>query len=65
MQVLQPFFKTLHTLNILPGWSKGYDIFCAKLANFGKNQLYFWTWTYPGVDASFYFSKLRQEVNAQ
>ena len=38
MQVLQPFFKTLHTLNILPGWSKGCDIFCAKLANFGKHQ---------------------------
>ena len=90
MQVLQPFFKTLHTLNILPGWSKGYDIFCAKLANFGNINslllfvLNFWTSkvraqklpfgyilvvetgkTYPGVDASFHFSKLRQEVNAQ
>ena len=38
MQVLQPFFKTLHNLNTLPGWSKGYDIFYAKLANFGKHQ---------------------------
>ena len=39
MQVLQPFFKTLHNLNTLPGWSKGYDIFFrAKLANFGKHQ---------------------------
>ena len=38
MQVLQPFFKILHNLNTLPGWSKGYDIFCAKLANFGKHQ---------------------------
>ena len=71
MQVLQPFFKTLHNLNTLSGWSKGYDIFCAKLANFeNRNFLLATFWwlklkTYPGVDASFYFSKLRQEVNAQ
>ena len=38
MQVLQPFFKILHNLNTLRGLSKGYDIFCAKLANFGKHQ---------------------------
>ena len=38
MQVLQPFFKTLHNFNTLPGWSKGYDVFRAKLADFGKHQ---------------------------
>ena len=39
MQVLQPFFKTLHNLNTLPGWRKGYDnFFYAKLANYGKHQ---------------------------
>ena len=90
MQVLQPFFKTLHNLNTLPGWSKGYDIFCAKLINFGKykqltslctelldfesssTETSFWLHfvvetgkTYSSVDASFHFSKLRQEVNAQ
>ena len=31
MQVLQPFFKTLYTLNILPGWSKGYDFLVSSL----------------------------------
>ena len=38
MQVLQPFFKTLHTLNTLPGWGKVYDFFRVQLANFGKHQ---------------------------
>ena len=31
MQVLQPFFKTLHTLNTLPGWHKEYDFFRVQL----------------------------------
>ena len=91
MQVLQPFFKILHNLNTLPGWSKGYDIFFARSLPISENinssllfVLNFWTSkvreqklpfgyilvvetgkTYPGVDASFHFSKLRQEVNAQ
>ena len=38
MQVLQPFFKTLHTLNTLPGWHKEYDFFRVQLSNFGKHQ---------------------------
>ena len=38
MQVLQPFFKTLHTLNTLPGWRKGYVFFRVQLANFEKHQ---------------------------
>ena len=38
MQALQPFFKTLHTLNTLPGWRKVYDFFRVQLANFGKHQ---------------------------
>ena len=38
IQVLQPFFKTLNTLNTLPGRSKGYDFFHVQLANFGKHQ---------------------------
>ena len=38
MQVLQPFFKTLHTLNTLSGWGKVYDFFRVYLAIFGKHQ---------------------------
>ena len=38
MQVIQPFFKTLHTLNTLPGWLKGYDFIRVQLGNFGKHQ---------------------------
>ena len=38
MQVLQPFFKTLYTLNTLTSWWKGYDFLCVQLANFGKHQ---------------------------
>ena len=38
MQVLQPFFKTLHTSNTLPGWGKVYDFFRVQLAIFGKHQ---------------------------
>ena len=40
MQVLQPlnFYKTLHTLNTLPGWRRVYDFFRVQLANFGKHQ---------------------------
>ena len=38
MQALQPFFKTLHTLNTLPGWRNVYYFFRVQLANFGKHQ---------------------------
>ena len=38
MQALQSFFKTLHTLDTLPGWRKVYDFFRVQLANFGKHQ---------------------------
>ena len=38
MQVIQPFFKTLHTLNTPPGWLKGYDFIRVQLGNFGKHQ---------------------------
>ena len=37
MQVLQPFFKTLHTMNTLPDWRKVYDFFRVQLSNFGKH----------------------------
>ena len=38
MQVRQPFFKTLHNLNTLPGWSKGYDIFLCEACQFRKTS---------------------------
>ena len=38
MQALQSFFKTLHTLDTLPGWRKVYNFFRVQLANFGKHQ---------------------------
>ena len=38
MQVIQLFFKTLHTLNTLSGWRNGYDFIRVQLGNFGKHQ---------------------------
>ena len=38
MQVIQPFFETLHLLNTLPGWRKGYDFIRVEIGNFGKHQ---------------------------
>ena len=49
MQALQPFFKTLHTLNTLLGWGKVYDFFaCSLPISESINSpllfvLYFWT----------------------
>ena len=38
MQVLQPFFKTLQTLNTLPGWHKEYDFFSRVAFQFRKTS---------------------------
>ena len=50
LQVLQPLFKTLHTLKTLPGWSKGNQFFSRAACQFRETStvhfsLYYTDWS--------------------